>query len=214
MIKVIIFDFDGVLFDSVSVKTKAFYEMFKPYGENIGRMVTEHHLANGGVSRFEKLRIYYGDFLKQQVTEDFILEKAAEFSGLVVDKVVESPWIPGAYEFLCQNCDKYFFFIVSGTPEDELLGIVDRKEITRFFKGIYGSPKNKKENIQRIIELHKFNTDQMVFIGDAGTDYEAAKGSGLSFVGVGDYFRDFENVISIKDLTSLEFVLKQLRPIR
>ena len=51
----IVFDFDGVITDSVNVKTEAFYEIYKEYGEEIALRVTHHNNANKGVSRYKKL---------------------------------------------------------------------------------------------------------------------------------------------------------------
>mgnify|MGYP006077874289 FL=1 len=51
-IKAIIFDYDGVIAESVNVKTEAFAELYKPYGTDIVQKVIKHHEANGGVSRF------------------------------------------------------------------------------------------------------------------------------------------------------------------
>ena len=56
MIKAIIFDFDGVICESVNVKTIAFKKLFADYPEHQDRIV-EYHLVNGGISRYEKLRI-------------------------------------------------------------------------------------------------------------------------------------------------------------
>ena len=56
---VFVFDFDGVLADSVNIKTLAFYELYKEYGDSISSKVVEHHEANGGVSRFEKIKLYH-----------------------------------------------------------------------------------------------------------------------------------------------------------
>ncbi len=52
-IKTIFFDFDGVIADSLDVKTNAFYRMYEPYGKDIAESVAKHHIANGGMSRFE-----------------------------------------------------------------------------------------------------------------------------------------------------------------
>jgi len=54
LIKNIIFDFDGVICESVDIKTGAFYEMYLPYGEMIAQKVKEHHIQNGGMSRYDK----------------------------------------------------------------------------------------------------------------------------------------------------------------
>ena len=48
MIKNILFDFDGVLVESVSIKAKAFEKMYLPYGVEMARRVVNHHLFRGG----------------------------------------------------------------------------------------------------------------------------------------------------------------------
>ena len=63
-IKCIIFDFDGVIKDSVDIKTNAFAEIFSKYGTSIVDKVLDHHKMNGGISRFEKIKHYYKQFLK------------------------------------------------------------------------------------------------------------------------------------------------------
>ena len=67
MIKAIIFDFDGVISHSIEVKTQAFYNLYKDYGEEISKKVVEHHESNGGISRFEKIKFYHKNFLKKQI---------------------------------------------------------------------------------------------------------------------------------------------------
>ena len=51
---ILVFDFDGVLADSVDIKADAFAELYSPYGSEIVEQVVAHQLANGGMSRFEK----------------------------------------------------------------------------------------------------------------------------------------------------------------
>ena len=52
----IIFDFDGVIADSVNIKTVAFAEIYEPFGNHISELVVSHHLINGGMSRYEKFK--------------------------------------------------------------------------------------------------------------------------------------------------------------
>ena len=59
MLKGIIFDFDGVIAKSVQVKTDAFVKLYKQYGSNFVKKVVEHHEANGGMSRYEKIKFYH-----------------------------------------------------------------------------------------------------------------------------------------------------------
>ena len=48
MIRGIAFDFDGVLVESVDVKTKAYARLFEEYGEGVVSRVVDYHLTNGG----------------------------------------------------------------------------------------------------------------------------------------------------------------------
>jgi len=52
----VFFDFDGVILDSVDVKTDAFVAIFRGYGPKIREDVVKYHHENGGVSRMEKFK--------------------------------------------------------------------------------------------------------------------------------------------------------------
>ena len=69
MLKGVIFDFDGVIAESVQVKTDAFATLYEQYGEYIVTKVIEHHEANGGMSRFEKIRFYHDPYLKKRLAK-------------------------------------------------------------------------------------------------------------------------------------------------
>ena len=143
MIKAIIFDFDGVLVESVDVKTRAFARMFKEKGVEVVKKVTDFHLMNGGLSRIHKFKYYYEEILKCSLSEDKLNELCNTFSQLVIDEVINSPYVNGAKEFLERyQCD-IDLYVVSGTPEGELREIVRCREMDVYFKDIYGSPRQK-----------------------------------------------------------------------
>ena len=98
--KAFFFDFDGVIADSVNVKTDAFAEIYSPYGKKVVSQVISHHIFHGGISRYEKFRYYHRNFLKKQISEAEVEELAQKFSNLVIQKVIEAPFISGAPEFL------------------------------------------------------------------------------------------------------------------
>ena len=56
-IKAIIFDFDGVIVESMDIKTQAFAHLFRKCSEDIIKKVIQLHLDNGGMSRYEKFKI-------------------------------------------------------------------------------------------------------------------------------------------------------------
>ena len=55
---VLFWDFDGVIKESVEVKGLAFARLFAPFGREFAARVRAHHEQHGGVSRYEKLRLY------------------------------------------------------------------------------------------------------------------------------------------------------------
>ena len=181
----IFFDFDGVVLDSVNVKTKAFARMFRQYGPGVEKSVVDYHLNNGGISRFEKFRYYYEHILHRPIDDQKINELAEEFSSLVLENVLNSPFIPGVLETLNQlKKENIPAYIVSGTPQDEINTIVVRKKLGRFFQKVYGSPRQKDEIIRDILETNGYGEKNCLFIGDAMTDFAAAQKTGVCFLGI------------------------------
>ena len=66
--QVIFWDFDGVIKDSVQVKSLAFQKIFSEYGFDVVNRVRRHHERNGGMSRFEKFPLYLS-WANQTVTD-------------------------------------------------------------------------------------------------------------------------------------------------
>ncbi len=182
MLRAIAFDFDGVLAESVDVKTRAYALLFEDEGEEVVQQVVDFHLKNGGVSRFEKFKFYYSDILHRPLSEKRFQELCARFSRLVVDEVVAAPWVDGAKEFLARNEKQYMFSIISGTPEDELKEIVRRRKMDHFFCSVRGSPKDKVILLGEVMDEYHLKPEEMVFIGDAETDWRAARKTGVPFL--------------------------------
>ena len=178
----IVFDFDGVLAESVEVKTRAYALLFDDEEEEAVSQLIDYHIKNGGVSRFEKIRVFYKDILQRPLSDKRFQELVLRFSKLVVDEVVAAPWVEGAREFLSQHEKQYNFFIVSGTPEDELNEIVRRRGMGHYFDSVRGSPKDKITLLGEIMEEYNLRPEKMVFVGDAETDWNAAKKLGLPFL--------------------------------
>ncbi len=181
----IFFDWDGVITDSVSVKTDAFCEMFKAYGSEIQEKVREHHLLNGGMSRYDKLRLYYREFIGEPIDEEKVHVLAQQFSQLVKEKVIKAAFIPGAVETIQEQYRVGTkLFVVSGTPTTEMDEIVDAKGLRSYFSGIGGSPQKKVDWVNHFCGIYNLNRKKCLFIGDALADYNAAQESGIGFIGV------------------------------
>lgn len=206
MIKYIFFDFDGVLAESVNVKTEAFRKMYIQYGEDFAQRVVNHHVANGGVSRFEKVKLYNGEWLGEDVSEKRVAELADTFSRLAVEGVINAPEVEGTTVFL-ENSSQYIKYIITGTPTTEIKLILRERNMAHFFKEVYGSPEKKDFWVKKILSENQIDPKECVFIGDALADYEAAVKNNVHFIlretGENEnLFLDFKG-LRINDLTKL-----------
>ncbi len=181
-VRAIAFDFDGVLLETVEVKTRAFAQLFGGEGPEMVRRVIEYHLSHGGVSRVEKLRVIYRDILNRPLDDEDLERLSEQFHAFVFEQVVAAPWVRGAEEFLRRFYGTYAFFVISGTPDGELKDIVRRRRMERWFDDIWGSPETKEELLARCLSEHELSAEEVVFVGDAETDWAAAQHTGVRFI--------------------------------
>ncbi|MDW7776916.1 MAG: HAD-IA family hydrolase [Methanosarcinales archaeon] len=183
-IRNIIFDFDGVILDSIPIKTKAFRELFSVYPTNIVDEFIEYHLQNGGVSRYEKIRYFYEKLLKKEILENEILDYANIYSKSTKEELANQKYlINDTLNCIKKNYKKYNMHIVSGADEQDLKYICDRLDISKYFMTINGSPIKKCEIIRTILNIYKYKKDETCLIGDSINDFEAAKSNGILFFG-------------------------------
>ena len=182
MFKGIIFDFDGVIAESVQVKTDAFARLYEDFGSEIVNKVVKHHVANGGMSRFEKIRLYHKSYLNKAITNKENEELANQFSVLVVEKVIDSPYVPGVFKYIQKCYEKYNLFISTGTPTNEMNQILNGRRIAQYFAEVCGSPEKKDEHITKIMSKYNYHADDLIFYGDAKTDINAAKKLNIPFI--------------------------------
>lgn len=200
-IKNIFFDFDGVIAESVSAKTEAFKEMYIPYGKEIADKVVNYHINHGGVSRFEKFKYWEKTFFGKDISKERIEELAQEFSGLVLQKVIEADEVPGANKFIEKYSKKLNFWIITGTPTKEIEVIAKERNLSDYFIGLHGSPKNKRYWTEYLLEKHNLKREETLFLGDATTDQDAAIFSKLHFA----LRKNEENELIFKDYEGLSF---------
>ena len=189
MIKNIIFDFDGVILDSVNIKTEAFFNLYEKYGPDISKKVVDYHLLNGGISRYEKFTYFGKNFLNYEYSQSEINNLSSKFENLVKEKVCNASFIKGAYEFIKTYYKKYNFYISTGTPQNEIEYIVMERQLKSFFVGVYGSPSNKISHIKKILSNSVDKNEEYLFIGDSLNDYEAANIMDINFIGVGKNYQ-------------------------
>lgn len=180
--KHIFWDFDGVIKDSVEIKSNAYEELFSQWGDEVSIRVRDHHKLNGGMSRFDKIPLYLS-WTNQQVSEALINKLCEDFSYLVKFKVINSPWVPGAFDMIrFINNIGSSSYVITATPQDEIIEIIKELDIITFFKEIVGAPIKKTDAIGSIIKKYKIIKKDAVMIGDSQTDLVAANNNKIDFI--------------------------------
>lgn len=180
--KFFIFDYDGVIADSVEIKTSAFKELYKIYGKKIQMKVANFHKKHGGMNRKDKFKYFHNNFLNKNISRKQVDTLSKKFSKIVFNKIVQSGEIKGINKFLKKNYESKIFLINSATPKDELKRIIKKRKEDKYFKYIYGSPKTKVQNIKNILNKFKTNKEKFIFFGDANQDLKASIECGIDFV--------------------------------
>ena len=209
----VLFDFDGVLVDSNGLKGEAYEALYAGEAAEARAAIRAFHDANGGMPRPDKLRHVERTILGRDTDEARIAAMADEFGDRVERAVVRCTPIPGAEEFVGTHAGRLPMFVISATPHEEMLRIVEARGIRGRFVEVYGSPPLKAETAASIIARHGFRKERVAFVGDSVQDIAAARAVGLPFVGVLD--RDGshpfpEGTVLIEDLRALESTLRRL----
>lgn len=204
--KFFVFDFDGVIADTVQIKTQAFAKLYRPYGEPVVSLVTAHHATHGGIDRFKKIKFYHREYLKQKLSSQKVNELAEKFASLVLKKVIKADFIKGTLKFLKLLKDKKkSIFVISATPKREIKEIIKRKGIGKFFREIKGAPPEKEKNLKIILKKHKFIPSDCVYFGDAQEDLKSAAACGVTFIPLNYFdrkkgYKDFIELMEDKDV--------------
>ncbi len=172
-----------MLAESANIKADAFRDLYAPYGEEVVEKCVAYHNLHAGLSRVLKIHHYHKTFLGIDISDDEVAEWAGRYSDIVEDKVVHCPAVPGAIPFLEAVAGKIPIFVISGTPEEELQRIVTKRGWDHHFDEVHGSPRLKPEIINDILGRRGLDRDQVLFVGDAMTDYNAARDTNLAFLG-------------------------------
>lgn len=197
MIKTILWDFDGVILDSMKIKGDGFVELFAGYDSAKLSLLEEYHYAHGGVSRFEKIRYFYIHILGEAVSEDTINQLADKFAVLIEKNLYnKNNLISDSVNYIKTNYQKYNFHIVSGAEHNELNDLCEKFDLKQYFLTINGSPTKKDILIKDILEKFCYDSKESILIGDSITDYISAKSNNVAFFGYNnEELRQYGNYI-------------------
>tara|TARA_Y100000588_G_C14281118_1_gene937220 strand:- start:11814 stop:12437 length:624 start_codon:yes stop_codon:yes gene_type:complete len=205
LISSLIFDFDGVILDSVSIKTKTFSKVLENYPNSEVNTLLDFHHKNGGISRGIKFKYFFEVVRGESVSESVIEDLSEQFSKtslkLLKDK---SLLIKEVVEFIRIHHQKMKIFVASGADQKDLRELCNYFDIGQYFQSIRGSPTPKTEIVLDLIKRFSLNPLQTALVGDSINDYEAAFKNNIPFFGYNNTklksLKESTYLYSIKDI--------------
>ncbi len=184
MVKNILFDFDGVILDSMPIRDYGFKKIFEYFDDALVSQLLNYHNENGGLSRYVKIKYFYNEILDKEILEEEIDDYASNFSKIMKKELVNKKYlIVDTLEFIKYNFKKYNLHIVSGSDERELQYLCKKLEIGKYFQSINGSPTEKNKLVESVLSDNEYLTKETILIGDSINDYVAAEVNGIGFYG-------------------------------
>lgn len=182
--KTILWDFDGVIMDSMPVRDKGFEIVLKSYPKEQVSILMDYHRENGGLSRYKKFRYFFEEIRKVSITDEEINILAKDFSTVMLQNLLDKNLlIEDSLRFIKENYLKYNMHIVSGSDGDELRYICETLGLSEYFISIHGSPTPKNKLVAELLQDRKYQKKETCLIGDSINDLEASSINQISFFG-------------------------------
>jgi len=207
--KVFIFDFDGVVVDSLPLRDQGFYKAFLPYGVDAAKKAYDYHIQTRGVKRRDKFAQILGKILEVSYTSQDIDDIESRFAEFIDRGLLDSPLLVDRLQLLCLS-KNFPVNIVSTAPKEEVLKLAKHAGIVSFFRRIYGGSDTKYTHIDLIIDELQCPRNQVVFVGDSYKDYEAAVKSKVNFIGIVKKNNNSVFPDKVETFESLSDFIKQL----
>lgn len=180
--KVVFWDFDGVIKDSADIKVQAYVDMFADHGTEIQNKVLSRYKVEGGMSRFKLIPLFYRDIIGMSLTNEQLNTKLNLYSEMVVDRVIQSHYIPGVLDYCRYNFKRQKFLLITNTPKSEIDVILKKLRIEKYFEAVFGAPDLKEEIVRNFLNESDISAKHCVFVGDSEGDFVAARSNAVPFI--------------------------------
>jgi phosphoglycolate phosphatase-like HAD superfamily hydrolase len=184
MIRCVVFDFDGTIRQSVSIKHEAYFVAVRGIerGDEIFRDIIRDFPT---MTRFSGCALFAERARALGIDTPSGEELAERYSRACEDAIAACPEVPGAGAFLDwlrpQGID---CFVVSGTPQIPLRETVRRIGLEDRFVDVLGDPTGKPQHYADILARTGHAPEALLAIGDGDDDKAAAFSVGGQFVRV------------------------------
>jgi phosphoglycolate phosphatase-like HAD superfamily hydrolase len=183
--KVIIFDFDGVILDSAEIKLHAYAVLYADEAPEKIQVLLQHAWLNGGITRRTKIEYYERNLFGRSGDVETVEALAQRYSEIVYQAVLRCPFVEGAEALLERaSAADVAMHVVSGTPERELRQIIAKRNLSHFFRSVWGAPATKPDSFRKILVTEGYGRAETLAVGDSHTEYLAARNVGIPFLGI------------------------------
>ena len=184
--KLVMFDFDGVLIDTLILSYEISLEV------------------NEGVNLSEYKDRFHGNIIESLKEHDGTFNSHPEFFKKYTAGARELKIPTGLLKVLedLKNKDDVFLAIVSSTPSQYIKDILEREKASNYFRDIFGSDVNKSKviKINSLLEKYDIKPDDAVFITDTVGDIKEARECNVKSIAVAWGFHERERLESVNPL--------------
>ena len=200
-LRVIIFDCDGVMFDSRQANINFYNHLLARF--DLPPMAPDEinfvHMATGrdSVKHIFRKTSYFEE------ADAYRLKM--EYTPFIKDMILE----PGLQDLL-SKLQSDFLLAVATNRSNTIDEVLQLNGLTGFFDMVVSSldvknPKPHPESLLKILRFFEIQPDEAVYIGDSTVDLDAAKAGGVHFIAYGD--TDLATEVKVRNMKELEKVL-------
>lgn len=203
-ISAVIFDCDGVMFDSRQANINFYNHLLERYGLPL---MAEDQTDYVHMNTAEKSvrHIFQGTPFTEEA-QAYRLQM--DYSPFIKDMVME----PGLKELLIHLRPRVRLAVATNRS-NTIMDVLDQNSLSGFFDMVVSSldvenPKPHPESIHKILDFFDLGPDQAVYIGDSPIDLETARAAGVHFIAYGN--GNLEAALSAGNMAEVEKVLAEI----
>jgi len=181
-IRCVIYDCDGVLFDSLEANTKLYNDLCAMVGRGPLRQDEMQYVHTHTV--FEAIHFIFGgkDDLEKKALE-ILKQKKIDLKNYVEYLKME----PHLFQTLENLKEKGILRAINTNRTTSMKYIMERYNFWPYFEMVVTAldvenPKPHPESIEKIIQAFQLKKEETVFVGDSDVDQQTAKSSGIKFI--------------------------------
>ncbi len=181
-IRCVIYDCDGVLFDSLEANTKLYNDLCAMVGRSPLREEELQYVHTHTV--FEAIHFIFGkeNDLEKKALE-ILKQKQIDLKNYVSYLKME----PHLFQTLEKLKEKGILRAINTNRTTSMKYIMEKFNLWQYFEMVVTAldvknPKPNPESIEKIIQELNLNKEEAVFVGDSDVDQQTAESSGIKFI--------------------------------